>query len=67
MGLRQRILTLPVMVAFVLSLIWRQVGSVTEAVRELSKRGFSGRPDRGQPTSRFGATGVFPPELFRQV
>jgi hypothetical protein len=34
-GLRQRILTLPVMVAFVLSLIWRQIGSVSEAVRIL--------------------------------
>lgn len=33
MGLRQRVLTLPVMVAFVLSLIWRQMGSVSEAVR----------------------------------
>ena len=39
MGMRQRILTLPVMVAFVLSLIWRQVGSVAEAVRELKERG----------------------------
>jgi hypothetical protein len=39
MGLRQRILTLPVMVAFVLSLIWRQMGSVMEAIRELNKRG----------------------------
>ena len=39
MGMRQRILTLPVMVAFVLSLIWRQVGSVMDAIRELNKRG----------------------------
>src|SRR6266508_4854718 len=40
LGLRQRILTLPVMVAFVLSLIWRQIGSVREAVRVLNQEGF---------------------------
>lgn len=40
MGLRERILTLPVMVAFVLSLIWRQLGSVSEAVRILQREGF---------------------------
>ena len=30
LGLRERLLTLPVMVAFVLSLFWRQIGSVCE-------------------------------------
>ena len=39
MGLRERVLTLPVMVAFVLSLIWRQLGSVSEAVRVLREEG----------------------------
>src|SRR3954451_3606034 len=38
-GLRERVLTLPVMVAFVLSLIWRQLGSVAEAVRVLTTEG----------------------------
>jgi hypothetical protein len=38
-GLRERTLTLPVMVAFVLSLIWRQLGSVAEAVRVLTAEG----------------------------
>jgi DDE family transposase len=38
-GLRERILTLPVMVAFVLSLIWRQLGSVSEAIRVLTAEG----------------------------
>jgi len=38
-GLRQRVLTLPVMVAFVISLIWRQMGSVREAVRVLQQEG----------------------------
>jgi hypothetical protein len=39
MGLRERILTLPVMMAFVLSLIWRHLGSVSEAVRVLRQEG----------------------------
>jgi hypothetical protein len=39
MGLRARILTLPVMVAFVLGLLWRQLGSVREAVRVLHEEG----------------------------
>ena len=38
-GLRERALTLPVMAAFVLSLIWRQLGSVSEAVRVLRQEG----------------------------
>lgn len=39
LGLRERALTLPVMVAFVLSLVWRQLGSVSEAVRVLRQEG----------------------------
>lgn len=39
MGLRARILTLPVMMAFVMSLIWRQIGAVGEAVRVLNQEG----------------------------
>jgi hypothetical protein len=34
-GLRERVLTLPVMVAFVLALLWRHIGSVREAGRVL--------------------------------
>lgn len=33
MGLRARLLTLPVMVALVLSLLWRSIGSISELVR----------------------------------
>ena len=33
LGLRERVLTLPVMVALVLSLIWRQIGGVSELAR----------------------------------
>lgn len=39
LGLRERTLNLPVMMAFVLSLIWRQLGSVSEAVRTLNREG----------------------------
>jgi hypothetical protein len=39
LGLRERTLNLPVMMAFVLSLIWRQLGSVAEAVRTLNREG----------------------------
>src|SRR5262245_32149737 len=39
LGLRERLLNLPVMMAFVLSLIWRQLGSVAEAVRVLNREG----------------------------
>ena len=33
LGLRERILTLPVMMALVLSMLWRQLGSASELVR----------------------------------
>src|SRR3954466_934029 len=39
LGLRERILTLPIMMAFVLALIWQHLGSVTEAVRTLNLHG----------------------------
>ncbi len=39
LGLRHRLLTLPVMVAFVVSLLWRHLGSVAEAVRVLGQEG----------------------------
>ena len=40
LGLRERVLTLPVMVALVLTMIWRQIGSATELVRLLQQEGF---------------------------
>jgi hypothetical protein len=39
MGLRARVLTLVVMVAFVLNLLWRQLGSVREGTRVLREEG----------------------------
>ena len=44
LGLRSRILTLPTMLIFVLSLIWRQIGSVSEAVRVLNTEGLLWQP-----------------------
>jgi hypothetical protein len=68
MGLRHRLLTLPVMVAFVLSLIWRQLGSVSEAVRGLQTEGIlwvEAFKVSQQAVSQRLAT--FPPSLFYQV
>jgi hypothetical protein len=67
-GLRERILTLPVMVAFVLSLIWRHIGSVSEAVRVLGQEGFLWV----QPTAVFQSAmtqrlGSLPAALFANV
>ncbi len=68
MGLRQRILTLPVMMAFVLSLIWRHVGSVTEAIRELNQRGILwAKPTIVSQQAVSERLRSFPPELFRKV
>ncbi len=39
LGLRERLLNLPVMVALVLSMIWRQIGSASELVRVLAQEG----------------------------
>jgi hypothetical protein len=39
LGLRERILSLPVIVAFVVSLLWRQIGAVREGVRVLREQG----------------------------
>ena len=40
LGLRQRLLTLPVMVAVVLSLLWRQIGGARDLTRTLKREGF---------------------------
>jgi len=40
LGLRERLLTLPVLVALVLTMLWRQEGSPTELVRLLRQEGF---------------------------
>ena len=40
LGLRERVLTLPVMVALVLTMIWRHLASVAETIRMMEKEGF---------------------------
>jgi Transposase DDE domain len=68
MGLRARTLTLPVMLAFVLSLIWRQIGSVREAVRVLNQEGMLWQPPL-KITQQAVNTRLrqLPAELFAQV
>jgi hypothetical protein len=46
LGLRNRLLNLPVMVALVISMIWQQVGSACELVRVLAQEGFLWVPPR---------------------
>lgn len=68
MGLRERVLTLPVMVALVLQLIWRQVSSTAELTRMLHQEGFlwcSPVPVSEQALSQRLRT--FPAELFQRV
>jgi DDE family transposase len=68
LGLRERTLTLPVMMAFVLSLIWRQIGSVTEAVRCLEREGLlwtAPLPVSQQAVEQ--RLRSLPAELFRRV
>jgi hypothetical protein len=68
LGMRERILTLPVMVAFVLSLIWRQVGSVMEAVRELNGHGLLWvEPTSVSQQAISERLRTFPAELFERV
>ena len=69
LGLRERILSLPVMVAFVLSLIWRQLGSIREAVRVLGEEGmlWVTQPVEVSPQTVQGRLGTLPPELFERV
>jgi hypothetical protein len=68
LGLRERILTLPVMMAFVLSLIWRQLGSVSEAVRVLQQEGmlWASPQQVTQPAIEQRLRGL-PPLLFQRV
>src|ERR671917_746411 len=68
MGLRQRILTLPVMMAFVLSLIWRHLGSVAEATRVLRQEGFLWvQPTQVSAQALTARLGSLPAALFHQV
>lgn len=68
LGLRQRLLTLPVMVAVVLTLIWRQVGSVCELHRLLLQEGFFWcSPVQVSQQALSLRLRVFPAALFQRV
>jgi hypothetical protein len=68
LGLRDRILNLPFMVAAVLTLLWRNVAGVTELTRMLAREGFlwcSQKNVSQQAISQRFLT--FPAELFEKV
>ena len=68
LGLRDRILNLPLMVAAVLTLLWRDVPGVTELTRILAREGFlwcnPTQISQQAVSSRFL---TFPAELFERV
>ena len=68
LGLRQRALTLPVVLAVVLSMVWRQVGSVRSAVLLLEREGFLWTSRvRVSPQALLERLRTLPAELFRRV
>jgi hypothetical protein len=68
LGLRERVLSLPVMVALVLSMIWRQVGSVTTLTQLLHHEGLLWTaPVRVSQQALSARLRAFPADLFRRV
>ena len=69
MGLRARILTLPVMTAFVLGMLWRQLGSVREAVRVLHEEGllWISAVEEVSPQAVLARMSSLPAVLFYQI
>ncbi len=69
LGLRARILTLPVMVALVLSLLWRQIGSLNELVRVVNREAVLWVPPVRDLTQQALAQRLrtLPAELFGRV
>ena len=68
LGLRERILGLPIMVALVLSLVWRQFASVSEALRVMKTEGllWSG-PVQVSQQALSERLRTFPAQLFERV
>jgi len=68
LGLRDRILTLPLMVAAVLTMLWRDVAGVRELTRMLAREGFLWC-DRLQVSQQALSNRflIFPAELFERV
>lgn len=69
LGLRARILTLPVMMAFVLSLLWQQTGSVNELVKLVQQECILWVPPLHSLTQQALSTRLrmLPAELFLRV
>lgn len=68
LGLRERLLTLPVMVALVLSLIWRQVSGVSELVRLARSEPLLWLPPLQVTQQAFAERlSTFPAELFLRI
>jgi len=68
LGLRERVLTLPVMVALALSMIWRQIGSVCTLTRLLRAEGFLWTaPVQVSQQALAERLQVFPAVLFKDV
>ena len=68
LGLRERTLTLPVMVAVVISLVWRQLASVSETLRVLQTEGLLWTdPTHVSQQAMSERLRTFPAELFQRV
>lgn len=68
LGKRDRILNLPLMVAAVLTLLWREVSGVTELTRMLAREGFLWcRPTSVSQQAMSPRFLTFPAELFEKV
>jgi Transposase DDE domain len=68
LGLRERVLSLPVMVALVVSMIWRQVGSVSTLVQLLHREGLLWTaPLRVSQQALSARLRTFPAGLFHRV
>jgi len=68
LGLRERVLTLPVMVALVLSMVWRQIDEVTELVRLLRSEGLLwAEPKKVSQQALSERFRTFPARLFLRL
>lgn len=68
LGLRERILNLPLMMAAVLTLLWRDVAGVRELTRMLARDGFLGcNPTKVSQQAVSQRFLTFPSELFEKV
>ena len=68
LGLRERTLTLPVMVAVVISMVWRQLASVSETLRVLKTEGLLWTdPMHVSQQAMSERLHTFPAELFKRI